>query len=514
MKIRVFGFLASISLLISVIIPLVTLRAQETPSPLLINRVKLGGVVIDEPTEYVEIYNRSTDSIALDSWTLEYAKPAAKITDCDAKNWKLQDSSANVKITALSGTVNPASRVLVELAMNDNVGGSLRLSGSEGFSDLVGWGSETSKAVCKDLEYAPIPANAKTIWRILSADGSPQDSDNNKVDFTDKETMIEAPNEEADVCPNLSGVQIEAPVGYELSNGECRQDIVVPTEACIGVSLSEILPNPEGTDTGVEYIELFNGTNQVINLDGCSIKVGSAVKELTGTIQPGHLVIRGVTLPNSAGGVVEFITPTTEEAVAYPGGLADNIAWALVNGVWQETNRPTPGEANVISVAEATVVSSKESLGACPAGKYRNPATNRCKSLTVAAGLKPCDPGQYRNPETNRCKSTAAALTTLKPCSPGQVRNPATNRCRKADSGAVLKACAIGQERNPETNRCRKVAGASTSTPSSELDKAVESKRSVSFTVLGIVAVLALGYGLYEYRESIAGYFARLRTRN
>jgi hypothetical protein len=514
MKIRAFGFLASISLLISVIIPLVPLRAQETSSPLLINRIKLGGAAPNEPTEYVEIYNQSTDSIALDGWTLEYAKPSAKITDCDAKNWKLQDSSANVKITELSGIVDPASRVLVEMAMNDNVGGSLRLTGPEGLTDLVGWGNETTKGVCKDEAYAPIPASAKTILRIVNADGLVQDTNNNEADFTDKEVIVEAPNEEADVCLNLSGIQLELPVGYELANGECSQVLVVPTETCVGVSLSEILPNPEGTDTGAEYVELFNGTNQMINLDGCNIKVGSTVKELAGGMQPGYLVVRAITLPNAAGGAVEFITPITEEVVTYPGGLADNIAWALVNGVWQETNRPTPGGVNVISLTEVSVVSSKESLGACPAGKYRNPATNRCKSLTVAAGLKPCEPGQYRNPETNRCRSTAVTLTTLKPCSPGQVRNPATNRCRKAESEAMLKACAIGQERNPETNRCRKVAGASTNTPSSELDKAVESKRNVSFTVLGIVAVLTLGYGLYEYRGSITGYFVRLRSGN
>lgn len=513
MKVRVFGFLASLSLLIGMIVPIAPLTAQEKATPLIINRIKLGGTVAGEPTEYVEIYNQSADEVNLSGWTLEYAKPAAKISDCNAKNWKLQDSSANLKITELAGAVKATASVIVEFAMNDNVGGSLRLSNSADASDIVGWGNESSKGACKEHDYAPIPASAKTIWRVVDTELKPQDTNNNKADFTDAERVINEPDESIiDICPSLEGVQAEIPLGYELIDSECVPVVVSPAEACIGVSLSEILPNPAGTDTGAEYIELFNGTYTAISLVGCSVRIGSAVKNLSGVILPGYTSLYGIVLPNASGAVVEFITPTTEEAVAYPGELGDDIAWALINGIWQETNRPTPNGANVISLAEAKAsTNSQESLGACPPGKYRNPATNRCKSLTVTGGLKPCEPGQYRNPETNRCKSTASAITSLKPCSPGQIRNPATNRCKKAASATALKPCADGQERNPETNRCRKVAGASTTTPSSELDQAVDTKRSVSFAVLGVIAMLALGYGVYEYRASIANFFSRMR---
>lgn len=513
MKVRAFGFLASLSLIVGMFVPIVPLAAQEKLTPLIINRIKLGGAVVGEPTEYVEIYNQSADEVNLSGWTLEYAKPSAKISDCNAKNWKLQDISANVRITELAGTIGVAASAIVEFAMNDNVGGSLRLSNSTDAIDVVGWGNESSKGVCKEQDYAPIPASTKTIWRVVDTELKPQDTNNNKADFTDTEQVIGGPGESIiDICPNLVGEQAEIPYGYELVDGECAPVVVLPAEACVGVSLSEILPNPAGIDTGAEYVELFNGTDAPVSLLGCSIRVGNTTKNLSGVILPGYTAIYGIILPNAAGAAVEFITPTTEEAVTYPGGLGDNIAWAFVNGIWQETNRPTPNGANVISIAEVEASSNnRESLGACPPGKYRNPATNRCKSLTVTGGLRPCEPGQYRNPETNRCKSTASAITSLKPCSPGQIRNPATNRCKKAAGAAGLKPCADGQERNPETNRCRKVAGASTTTPSSESDQAVDTKRSVSFAVLGVIAALALAYGIYEYRTSIANFFSRIR---
>ena len=72
--------------------------------------------------------------------------------------------------------------------------------------------------------------------------------------------------------------------------------------------------------------------------------------------------------------------------------------------------------------------------------------------------LKPCRDDQYRNPETNRCKSIASASSTLKPCAADQYRNPETNRCKKiSSSSSSLKPCRSDQERNPETNRCKKV---------------------------------------------------------
>ncbi len=490
----------------------------EQPARMLITEVKTGGAVDGKPTEFIEILNDSSQVVSLGSWVLEYAKPAAKVIDCQAPKWKTQDSSANVKEYPLSGEVGAGQKLIIEIAMNDNAGGSLRLSNAGVVYDLVGWGNSVSQGVCKESELAPLPANTKSIRRFIDTNGVVRDTDNNKADFTDAESniteVVPDTQQQVDVCSNLDGIQAAVPAGYEVSGSVCSQIVQTPVEACKGIVLSEILPNPAGTDTGNEYVELNNTTNQPIDLSGCSVKVGNTTKQLTGIMQPGYQAFYGTVLQNADGGTVEFITNTTEEAVTYPANLNDNQAWALVNGQWQLTEQPTPGAANiayvVVEEVSATTAGSS-SLEPCPEGKYRNPETNRCKTIETEDGLKPCEAGQIRNPETNRCKKADDEAASLKPCETGQERNPETNRCRKIAAEAILAACKEGQERNPETNRCRKVAAAVTSSPSSQLEQEVKNKQNISYGIFAAMAVLVLGYGIYEYRSNIANFFARLK---
>lgn len=491
--------------------------AERLPR-MLITEVKTGGVVAGQPTEFVEIMNDSTQNINLSGWAIEYAKPAAKISDCSAMGWKLQDSSANVKEYPISGELIAGQKLIIEIAMNDNIGGSLRLSKAGFVYDQVGWGNTISQGVCSEGELAPLPVNAKSIRRVITKDGLLVDTENNKNDFTDSDEnivdykLVVPQNPQPDLCNNIDGIQVIVPPGYFANNGNCKQKIEAKTSNCTGVILTEILPNPAGEDTGNEYIELNNTTSQSIELVGCSLKVGSTAKQLSGVMLPGYQVFYGVVLPNTAGGMVELITSTNEEAVTYPINLKDNQAWALINGQWQLTEKPTPGAENVAYtvVEEVSVTqSSITTYEPCPEGKYRNPETNRCKTIEATEGQKPCESGQIRNPETNRCKKTAEVLTSLKPCEAGQTRNPATNRCRKVAIATALASCKEGQERNPDTNRCRKVAALATSSPSNQLEQEVKSKQNISYGIFGAMAILVLGYGLYEYRGNITNFFAR-----
>ena len=60
--------------------------------------------------------------------------------------------------------------------------------------------------------------------------------------------------------------------------------------------------------------------------------------------------------------------------------------------------------------------------GVCPAGKYRNPLTGRCKKIETEK-TKECAPGYERNPETKRCRKIKSANTgadyTLVPTTSG-----------------------------------------------------------------------------------------------
>ncbi len=113
------------------------------------------------------------------------------------------------------------------------------------------------------------------------------------------------------------------------------------------VILTQALPNPEGADTGKEWIELKNMENRPVNLDGWKIKVGEtsvSTYALKGTIAPNEKTrvfsseVK-FSLPNSSS-KIQLVTPagqtvstilwkTSDEERAY---LTDDIRELSVTG--------------------------------------------------------------------------------------------------------------------------------------------------------------------------------------
>jgi hypothetical protein len=191
-------------------------------------------------------------------------------------------------------------------------------------------------------------------------------------------------------------------------------------------------------------------------------------------------------------------------------------SWALdeTDGTWKWAT-PSPTGPNVFPQVLAAGMGSGLDTSECPAGKYRNPETNRCRSIEEAvSALTVCEEGKERNPVTNRCRSVATTTSaSLTPCGEGEERNPSTNRCRKvASSSGSLTPCQLGYERNPETNRCRKATGVGAL--SSPAAVAMESSGgSVLKNALIVTAGLgALGYGFYEWRSEIGRAARRVVT--
>ena len=200
-----------------------------------------------------------------------------------------------------------------------------------------------------------------------------------------------------------------------------------------------------------------------------------------------------------------------ETMAQYPSASAvSKIGWAWVldnaDMVWKWTSTPQPSAANIITVPVEVVTTSAGELSECPAGKYRNPETNRCRSLEEAVNvLAQCEEGKERNLATNRCRSVASvASAVLSPCDEGQERNPATNRCRATTSASTstLVPCQTGYERNPATNRCRKVIGVVTNNAASTQVETAENS-SFQAALLVFAAAGAVGYGVYEWRTEL-----------
>lgn len=315
-----------------------------------------------------------------------------------------------------------------------------------------------------------------------------------------------------DFCVNLSGIQAAIPSGYTVNiGGSCLLDLSP-------LKINELLPNATGTDDGNEFIELYNPNNVAIDLSSYRAQVGIDTSKVyafpAGSVIPatGYISFSNddiaFTLVNSSSqvSVVSADNQLIDQSLTY-SNPSEGMSWALIDGVWQYTNQPTPGSANLASLIEqdANALEVATGLLPCAVNQYRNPDTNRCRLLvTVASTLTPCKDGQYRSETTNRCRSIADDASILTPCDANQERNPDTNRCRLTTAGSSdLAPCSTGQERNPDTNRCRNVAGSVPEAAFAVEPVADSANGVIGWWVAAGVGLIALAYAAWEWHEEL-----------
>lgn len=315
--------------------------------------------------------------------------------------------------------------------------------------------------------------------------------------------------------------------------------------ATIPLRVIEVLPTTKKAcsaevyslfETGCrEYVKIENSGDEPIDLGMVRLRYGNPNSttgvRLSGVVGAGefttiYMTLDGKQLTLPAEGAIWFedVMQTTEywTNVVYAGAdLAANLgkSWALFDTGW-DWGEPSPVNAeNTVRLPIMSKPSAVVSeLVPCKDGQYRSEETNRCRNIALAGDtLKACKEGQYRSEETNRCRSLAADVAkTLKPCADDQFRNPATGRCKKiAADDEVLKPCQPGYERNPATNRCRKIRDASVlgtkaEYPVQPYDQGATA--TATWWVVGGIAALAAGYGIWEWRREIVGGIGRLRA--
>lgn len=323
-----------------------------------------------------------------------------------------------------------------------------------------------------------------------------------------------------DECVNLPGIQSLMPDNFSFGvDGECAFTILSP-------KITEIMPNVGGDDTGREYVEIYNPNNTPIDLTYFQLAVGKNLEKSYGF--PENSVIDGHSYGVFYSGVIPFSLLNTSSRVGLSvvdgtvmnvaetyASPTDDMAWSDVDGVWQYSDQPTPGEENQPSVVtEESVL--EVSVKPCPVNQYRNPETNRCRSILLAAStLAACKDGQYRSEETNRCRSIITTAV-LKACGDDQFRNPATGRCKKIASAEELAAsdCGEGRERNPTTNRCRNVVANSIPSAGFAVEPVRDTgKAFVGWWVLGGISLLAVGYAGWEWRREVANFITGIGSR-
>jgi hypothetical protein len=311
-----------------------------------------------------------------------------------------------------------------------------------------------------------------------------------------------------DECDNVQGIQATIP-DYMIRDGQ--NDCIIHYAL---LELTEILPNAVGSDIGNEFIEIHNPTNDTINLSLYGVQIGLNGEKfysfpIGATIAPGEYrrfsdSEMKFTLVNTTSRVILTAVggPTFGDTGAYDSPT-EGESWAFINGGWQYTNQPTPAAENRESIIEEVPVDTSDAGLACPAGKYRNPLTNRCRTIaTDASILTACDADQYRNPETGRCRKISAAEVT--PCKDSQYRSEETNRCRNISLASNQKPCKDNQYRSEETNRCRNLSASSVPDAAFAVQQVKDTGMAfVGWWALGGVGLVAAGYAAWEWRREL-----------
>lgn len=320
-----------------------------------------------------------------------------------------------------------------------------------------------------------------------------------------------------------------------------------------GLAIVEVLANARTcapTDSSLDcgdYIKVYNPTDHDIDLAKYRLRIGSKNDTASvttsftwhePTLSPEndelmleshrYFLLRlrndgGVLSLTNSGSFVwteDYYGTKIYQEVAYPDMSSDtrkgiSYAYDELASIWRY-GIPTPGGSNIFPLEEDISLATN-SLKPCRDDQYRSEETNRCRNIITATSVSaPCKEGQYRSEETNRCRSIATAASILKTCSDDQFRNPETGRCKKIASSEelALADCGEGRERNPDTNRCRNIKTVG-SVP--EAAFAVESVKDttsafIGWWALGGVGLLALGYGVWEWRREVLTGLVKIGT--
>ena len=465
---------------------------------------------ISQDKKYVEIYNPTNQNVNLAGWKIEYyAGSGAKTV---GKIFKDEVILAN-GFLVLSNDKMSADVIKFDnnlgLAQND---GSVVLSRSDGsVSDTVGWGNNSKSA------GSPIKGGVKIVWRCF-IDGNIIDSKNNSTDF-----LSSKGSDNQEIVP-YSRPNCKSPEPKPESPKELNK--------CEGLKLSEIASNIDE-----QFIEIVNSGEKTVITTGCKLTIGeSGVHENIGGIElnPGEFLVIKIKntklkLPKTKGKVYLLDEAGSKIDSAEYEKLAKSSSWSLIDDEWMQTFMITENSENIFKeypdcqsgyernvLGKCVKISVPPIEVSCPAGQYRHPETRRCRKIEAAKTITPCKDGYYRSEETGRCRSIAsAAAKTLKPCPEGQFRNSATGRCKKiASTDDIAKECPEGFERNPQTKRCRKIKSANMPTVGSA---AAEVKQVAGATwgwwVFGGVSLLAVGYGVWQWRWEISQFIRKIRER-
>lgn len=299
-------------------------QAPEYSSEVHISEFLPDPVGDDDTLEFIEIHNNSDNSIDLSGWALKNA--------------------SGKTFTIPSG-------------VHVDAGGYVAFYSSQTGSMLANTG---------DRSVSLIDPGAMIHETALYSGSITGHSYNRLDDGTYSKSSVPTPN----ASNILDPAPTPAPTPTPSASPDMSPSPTPAVEYSEDVRINEFIPNPTGDDATLEFIELYNSSDSVVDISGWKLDDTAD----TGSLP--FIVPDDTNIP--AGGYIVFYSSQTKislnndsEHVRFirPDGIVlDDIAYAsskegysynyVDGGDFQQSTRPTPGEANSIEVPIPTPTAS------------------------------------------------------------------------------------------------------------------------------------------------------------
>lgn len=293
--------------------------------------------------EYIELYNGGDDEVSLAGWQLKRQKPDAEIelitiladgaTIGSHAFYLLQMSDATTESADASLPSNKLVDGGVLLTLVDESGATVDTANRQG-----AWfaGKNVDGGFSMERVSPSAPGEEQASWRTSTGSGGGRHG-----------------------TPRV---------------GNSEEEVVTPTPEPVypdTIRINEFLPNPTGTDTDAEFVELFNTGAEVVDLSGWKlddIEGGSSpyifpegTVLTAGQIAAYTQAVTNITLNNDAD-EVRLISPdgAVKSQAIYTGSPAEGQSYNFTAAGYVLSTTLTPNAANVVTQPVATATPSPE----------------------------------------------------------------------------------------------------------------------------------------------------------
>ncbi len=335
-----------------------------------INEIQVGGA--EKATdEFIELYNADDQDLDLTGWRLSKKTASGSLSNLLTEFPSVAIPAHGFLLIAHQDYTGTAPKDLAYSTQSSITADNTIIVYSDNgktIVDLVGMGNAGEG----EGSNAATPEPGQSVERNPSG----SDTNNNASDFTVR--TMPTPKQGSDDQDSTGREQ--GAVTNEPGSTSGTPTNNPSTQQSTTIVISELLPNPAGSDEAGEWIELMNLGNTEVDLSDWSLEDASG-KHFTirqggsiasTTIAPGGYFIlpravTGISLNNTGVETIKILNPheSTINAVTYMETAKDNYAWARNrdgNYIW--TTTPTMGASNVITMPEQNTSDSTVSHAA------------------------------------------------------------------------------------------------------------------------------------------------------